>query len=55
MVWPRAFRTAGARHMLVATRGVPDRDARLFMQRFYTHLFVQPFCGPGGSVRGDDP
>ena len=42
----RAFRTAGARHVLVALRDVPDRDARLFMLRFYAHLFGHPSEDP---------
>jgi CHAT domain-containing protein/tetratricopeptide (TPR) repeat protein len=41
----RAFRTAGARNVLVTVRPVSDRDTQLFLERFYTYWL--------GDARGD--
>ena len=47
----RAFRTAGARFVLVALRRVGDQGASAFMQRFYHHWLAQERSDPGAALR----
>jgi CHAT domain-containing protein len=47
----RAFRTAGARYVLVALRPVSDQGASAFMQRFYHHWLAQPRSDPAAALR----
>ena len=47
----RAFRTAGARYVLVALRPVGDQSASSFMQRFYYHWLAQAGSDPAAALR----
>jgi CHAT domain-containing protein len=47
----RAFRTAGARYVLVALRPVGDQGASTFMQRFYHHWLAQTGSDPAAALR----
>jgi CHAT domain-containing protein len=47
----RAFRTAGARDMLVTLRPVSDQGAEEFMERFYFYWLRQARSDPAAALR----
>ena len=47
----RAFRTAGARHVLMTLQPVNDSRAKEFMLRFYQHWFDQNLSDPAKALR----
>jgi CHAT domain-containing protein/tetratricopeptide (TPR) repeat protein len=47
----RAFRTAGARNVMVTLRPVDDEGAAQFMQRFYFHWLRQTRSDPAAALR----
>lgn len=51
----RAFRTAGARYVLVALRPVGDQGASTFIQRFYHHWLAQTQSDPAAALRAARP